>query len=77
LRFSYLEQVTKEKFLRAIVGDPPLIVDHQENIELELQLAEVKTVLKAQKEYVAQMVKHLEERGRELSQRMLDRNAGS
>ncbi len=77
MRFSYLEQVTKEKFLRAIVGDPPLIVDHQENIELELQLAEVKTVLKAQKEYVAQMVKHLEERGRELSQRMLDRNAGS
>lgn len=69
LRFSYLEQVTKEKFLRAIVGDPPLIVEHQENIELESQLAEVKSVLKAQKEHVAQMVKELDERGRELSRR--------
>ncbi|KAL8775975.1 MAG: hypothetical protein Q9213_008419, partial [Squamulea squamosa] len=35
LRFSYLEQVTKEKFLRAIVGDPPLIVEHSENVEFE------------------------------------------
>lgn len=69
LRFSYLEQVTKEKFLRAIVGDPPLIVEHQENIELESQLAEVKAVLKEQKEHVAQMVKDLEEKGRELTKR--------
>lgn len=67
LRFSYLEQVTKEKFLRAIVGEPPLIVEHQENIELETELAEVKTILKAQKEDVASMVKELDERGRELS----------
>lgn len=67
LRFSYLEQVTKEKFLRAIVGEPPLIVDHQENIELETELAEVKAILKAQKEDVANMVKELDERGRELS----------
>ena len=69
LRFSYLEQVTKEKFLRAIVGDPPLIVEHAENIELESQLAEIKSVLKAQKEYVAEMVAELDARGRELSQR--------
>ncbi len=38
LRFSYLEQVTKEKFIRAIVGDPPLVVEHQENVELEASL---------------------------------------
>lgn len=69
LRFSYLEQVTKEKFLRAIVGEPPLIVDHQENVDLEVQLAEVKSVLKAQKDDVANLVKDLEERGRELSRR--------
>ena len=69
LRFSYLEQVTKEKFLRAIVGDPPLIVEHNENIELESQLAEIKAVLKAQKLHVADMVNELEERGRELAQR--------
>ncbi|KAK4691781.1 hypothetical protein P7C71_g5291, partial [Lecanoromycetidae sp. Uapishka_2] len=69
LRFSYLEQVTKEKFLRAIVGDPPLIVEHAENLELESQLAEIKAVLKAQKENVGEMVKDLEARGRDLSRR--------
>ncbi|CAF9903827.1 MAG: hypothetical protein ALECFALPRED_002998 [Alectoria fallacina] len=69
LRFSYLEQVTKEKFLRAIVGDPPLIVEHIENIELESQLAEIKAVLKAQKENVGDMVKELDARGRDLSRR--------
>ena len=67
LRFSYLEQVTKEKFLRAIVGEPPLIVDHQENVEMEVQLAEVKSVLKAQKQRVVDMIAELENRGRELS----------
>ncbi|KAI4152377.1 MAG: hypothetical protein L6R39_001829 [Caloplaca ligustica] len=69
LRFSYLEQVTKEKFLRAIVGDPPLIIENAENVELEHQLKEVKAVLKEQKEHVANMVQELEERGRELAQR--------
>lgn len=69
LRFSYLEQVTKEKFLRAIVGDPPLVVEHVENIELEAQLAEVKGVLKAQKENVAEVVRVLEGRGRDLARR--------
>ena len=66
LRFSYLEQVTKEKFIRAIVGDPPLVVDHQENIELEAALAESKATLKAQKTEVAELVAELEQRGREL-----------
>lgn len=61
--------MTKEKFLRAIVGDPPLIVEHAENLELESQLAEIKAVLKAQKEYVGDMVKELDARGRDLSRR--------
>ncbi|KAI4210136.1 MAG: hypothetical protein LQ351_006968 [Letrouitia transgressa] len=69
LRFSYLEQVTKEKFLRAIVGDPPLIVEAAENTELEAQLAEVKAILKEQKDAVAALVKELERRGRDLSRR--------
>ncbi|KAI9759406.1 MAG: hypothetical protein M1840_003359, partial [Geoglossum simile] len=68
LRFSYLEQVTKEKFLRAIVGDPPLIVEHQENIELERQLAGIKASLKAQKLKVAELVAELEKKGRDLAQ---------
>ncbi|KAL8720417.1 MAG: hypothetical protein Q9181_007912, partial [Wetmoreana brouardii] len=69
LRFSYLEQATKEKFLRAIVGDPPLVVGHTENIELESQLKEIKAVLKEQKEMVARMVEELEGKGRELARR--------
>jgi len=66
LRFSYLEQVTKEKFIRAIVGDPPLVVEHQENVELEESLAVAKSALKAQKTEVAELVAELEARGREL-----------
>ncbi|KFY10078.1 hypothetical protein V492_05199 [Pseudogymnoascus sp. VKM F-4246] len=69
LRFSYLEQVTKEKFIRAIVGEPQFIVQHGENIELEEQLAEVKASLKAKKNDVAGMVEELERQGRELSQK--------
>ncbi|KAJ8058668.1 hypothetical protein OCU04_012842 [Sclerotinia nivalis] len=66
LRFSYLEQVTKEKFIRAIVGDPPLVVEHQENIDLEASLLLSKSSLKAQKVEVAELVEELEKRGREL-----------
>jgi hypothetical protein len=66
LRFSYLEQVTKEKFIRAIVGDPPLVVEHQENVELEQTLAVSKAALKSQKTEVAELVAELEKRGREL-----------
>ncbi len=69
LRFSYLEQVTKEKFLRAIVGDPPLIVENTENVELEKQLAEIKAVLKMQKADVQRLVEELEKKGRELAGR--------
>ena len=61
--------MTKEKFLRAIVGDPPQIVEHAENVELEAELAEVKAILKEQKQHVADMVTELESQGRELTQR--------
>lgn len=69
LRFSYVEQVTKEKFIRAIVGDPPLIVTTQENSELEKDNAEAKAELKSLKQEVALMVTELERRGRVLCQR--------
>lgn len=58
--------MTKEKFIRAIVGDPPLVVEHQENVELERSLAMSKAALKAQKIEVEDLVKELEQRGREL-----------
>ncbi|KAJ5538254.1 hypothetical protein N7494_007733 [Penicillium frequentans] len=69
LRFSYLEQVTKEKFLRAIVGDPPLVVGHNENVELETQLAEVKAELKARKEEARMMIEEMEKISRNLASR--------
>ena len=58
--------MTKEKFIRAIVGDPPLVVEHQENVELEETLATSKAALKAQKIEVAELVAELEQKGREL-----------
>ncbi|KAJ5124182.1 uncharacterized protein N7515_008007 [Penicillium bovifimosum] len=69
LRFSYLEQVTKEKFLRSIVGDPPVIVGHNENTELETQLADVKAELKARKEDARIMIEEMEQMGRDLASR--------
>ncbi|KFH46502.1 Kinetochore protein-like protein [Hapsidospora chrysogenum ATCC 11550] len=69
LRFSYVEQVTKEKFIRAIVGDPPLIVTMQENLDLEKENAAAKSELKALKLEVSDMVAELETRARELSRR--------
>ncbi|KAI9041386.1 uncharacterized protein KD926_006962 [Aspergillus affinis] len=69
LRFSYVEQVTKEKFLRAIVGDPPLVVGHNENVELEVHSAEVKAELRARKEEVRAMIEEMETTGRDLSRR--------
>ncbi|KAI0401592.1 hypothetical protein F4802DRAFT_579708 [Xylaria palmicola] len=69
LRFSYVEQVTKEKFIRAIVGDPPLIVSPQENVDLEKQNLEAKASLKALKTEVTDTVTALEKKARELSKK--------
>ncbi|KAB5559834.1 hypothetical protein GE09DRAFT_70254 [Coniochaeta sp. 2T2.1] len=69
LRFSYVEQVTKEKFIRAIVGDPPQIVTPAENLKLEQSNATAKAQLKALKSDVAATVDELEELGRNLARR--------
>ena len=69
LRFSYVEQVTKEKFIRAIVGDPPLIVTPQENADLEASNTEAKAALKALKTSVAELASTLESRARDLAER--------
>jgi chromosome segregation ATPase len=61
--------VTKEKFLRAVVGDPPLYISASENAALESRLLSTKASLKAQKIEVAELVADLENRGRELSRR--------
>ena len=69
LRFSYLEQVTKEKYLRSIVGDPPLLVNHAENVALEEKLSTVKAELKAKKEDVGRLVAEMEDMARALASR--------
>jgi len=69
LRFSYVEQVTKERFLRAVVGDPPLYVSASQNSALESQLLSVKATLKAQKTEVSELIAELERQGRALSQK--------
>lgn len=66
LRFSYLEQVTKEKFLRTITEDPPQIIEPSENDALEAHLASEKATLKASKASVDATLAELEA----LSQRL-------
>jgi hypothetical protein len=69
LRFSYLEQVTKEKYLRSIVGDPPLLVSHADNAALEERLSVVKADLKTKKEDVGRLVEEMEAMARVLASR--------
>ncbi len=69
LHFSYLEQVTKEKFLRSIVGDPPLLVSHAENVALETSLVQQKADLKAAKEEVVLLIQGMEAMARQLAAR--------
>jgi len=67
LRFSYVEQVTKERFLRAITAEHPEFVHPNENIALEEKLKLDKAVLKEKKEEVRELVRELEEQGRQLA----------
>jgi hypothetical protein len=45
------------------------VVGHNENIELEAQLAEVKAELRARKEEVRVMTEEMEKKGRDLAAR--------
>ncbi|KAK5164365.1 uncharacterized protein LTR77_010061 [Saxophila tyrrhenica] len=69
LRFSYVEQVTKERFLRAITAQEPDFVDASENAELEEKLRGEKAGLKEKKEEVRALVGELEGEGRRLAGR--------
>lgn len=69
LRFSYVEQVTKERFLRAITAEQPELVDAAENAEFEQRLKQDKSQLKERKVEVRELIRELEEQGRQLSDR--------
>jgi hypothetical protein len=71
LRFSYVEQVTKERFLRAITAEQPEFVDQGDNAALEEKLKADKAALKEKKLEVREMVRDLEEQGRHLATREL------
>lgn len=76
LRFSYVEQVTKERFLRAITAEEPEFVEGAENRELGEKLAVDKAALKAKKEEVRGIIADLEEQGRVLARRKCEVEIG-
>nr|OQO25537.1 hypothetical protein B0A51_06575 [Rachicladosporium sp. CCFEE 5018] len=63
LRFSYVEQVTKERFLRAVTASPPKFVNGAQNAELEAELKDMKAGLKDKKAEVRAIIGELEEKG--------------
>ncbi|KAF2003824.1 hypothetical protein P154DRAFT_519743 [Amniculicola lignicola CBS 123094] len=69
LRFSYVEQVTKEKFLRGITDNPPRLVEAADNQEKEKEILALKGALKEQKVEIADILQQLEGKGRELALR--------
>lgn len=69
LRFSYLEQVSKEKYLRAIVGEPPLIATTADNAALEEKLVGLKSGLQGKKAGSEVVVRELEELARDIAVR--------
>lgn len=64
-----MEQVTKEKFLRNLTEDPPRLVEAAENIEKEKEILALKASLKDRKHEVAEILRQLEESGKELALR--------
>ncbi|KAF8477429.1 hypothetical protein BDZ91DRAFT_709231 [Kalaharituber pfeilii] len=60
LRFSYLETVTKEKYLREIIEDPPVVHENSENEALERELAEYKMELGGVKQEMADLIEQIE-----------------
>lgn len=77
LRFSYVEQVTKERFLKAISADPPELVDASQNAALEEELKEAKAALKRKKVGMEEMVREIEEMGRRLAQSMYTKSTSN
>ena len=76
LRFSYSEQVTKERYLKSIVGDPPTLHTAEENAVLQEKVAMMKAELKAKKMEVEEMVEEIRVDARDLARRWEDVNNG-
>ncbi|KAI8135769.1 hypothetical protein DUD61_000564 [Geotrichum candidum] len=66
LKLAYLEQETKEKFVRAVVGDPPLVVEASDIAEVETSNAAKKQQLRALKTACAEMEEETVVRARDV-----------
>lgn len=64
LKLAYLEQETKEKFVRAVVSDPPLVVEQADIAALESENAAKKHRLQDQKRVCAELQTELEAQSR-------------
>lgn len=70
LRFSFSEQITKEKYIRCIVGqDPPNAPTAEENAALEAQVSAMKADLKSKKRANEALIAEMEELAREIARR--------
>ncbi|ODQ80285.1 hypothetical protein BABINDRAFT_166634 [Babjeviella inositovora NRRL Y-12698] len=76
LKFQYLEQETKEKFLRIILDNPPRYIDNSDLAEIDQQTSALKQGLRTKKASVEQRSKQLEALSAEvlIENRQLDSN---
>ncbi|CAN6674741.1 hypothetical protein TRVA0_063S00298 [Trichomonascus vanleenenianus] len=65
LKVAYLEQETKEKFLRDIITDPPVLVEQENVQQIEHENRLKKGSLKERKSQVAELQHQLDSLGRE------------
>lgn len=66
LKVTYLEQETKEKFLRSIISDPPVLVEQSNVEEIEAENKQKKANLKKQKAQVNEVQRQLDLLSRQL-----------
>lgn len=70
LRFSFSEQITKEKYIRCIVGqDPPNAPTTEENAALEAQVSSMKADLKNKKLANEALIAEMEDLAREIARK--------
>ncbi|KAA8915099.1 hypothetical protein TRICI_002758 [Trichomonascus ciferrii] len=66
MKVTYLEQETKEKFLRSIISDPPVFVEQSNVEEIEAENKQKKANLKKQKAQVNEVQRQLDLLSRQL-----------
>lgn len=67
LRFSYLEQVTKEKYIKNLIAQPPIIATAEQNAQLEEKLVAMKADLQVKKRDVDAIVVEMEQLARDIA----------